>query len=202
MDKDLFHILILPAFALLTAFLLCNFHMAKKGKGLNAKEKKDMFIFFLIMVGVMGWFFFFHDEDVVFDCRKETSTCVYYHSTLANKQLREAKRYDISDARTVRIDERRHRSRHGYYGRKYYKVVITANHGDIAIPFEFDFREDAEKQAAKFSKFLNSEKPRCVFKDLHAKNYAGLFFIIMGSVFTCMFSIIGLSILFSKRFST
>ncbi len=194
--SDLFFFLAAPGVLLLCLFFVCSHICAKKGRGLSAKAKKDLRIIPLIMLGVLAFFCFFKDRDMIFDCRKETMLCTYSRTTIANKTVRTAGTYDFSGAQHAAIERRYHRRGRSGYRESYYKVIIPAANETIEIPYEFSFKEDAEEQAVKFSKFLQSNAPRYVYKDIHQEESEGLFFVIMLSAFTIMFSVIGLVSLF------
>ena len=96
--SDLFFFLAAPGVFLLCLFFVCSHIRAKKGRGLSEKTKKELRIIPLIMLGVLAFFCFFKDRDMIFDCRKETMLCTYSRTTIANKTLRTAGTYDFSGA--------------------------------------------------------------------------------------------------------
>ena len=69
-------------------FILLLIYVRKKGLSFSRQEKNNFYGILIFSVLVAGWFVFFQDLDFIFDCRKETQHCHYYHSTSYNKKLR------------------------------------------------------------------------------------------------------------------
>lgn len=170
-------------------FLLLLIYMRRNGLAFTGQEKKSFVILTVLFFGATGFFFFFEDDDFVFRCGKDTQSCNYYHSTLYNKKIRHVRSYDLSGIKeTGIVPHKRSCGRH--CSRTVYRVVFNGENNSFEMPKDFDFKEDAEKQAARAAAFLQTDKPHYTYKDLK-KNDTGkdfilywlLFFLVLSSMY-------------------
>ncbi len=157
MPTTFLHILLVPLLVSWILFITLFILFKKKGLRLNEKQSWHFKALLISVVLVFGFFFFFKDQDFIFDCRRETQKCEYYHSTLADKELRPAGTFDISDVKNIEIRERYRRRKSGYKD-YYYKIAFVSADGGFEMPYDFSFRDDARDEAAKIGAFLEKDQ--------------------------------------------
>ena len=188
-----------PVAAVWGIFILLLVFAYKKGVSFTNKERNNFSGILIISVVVLGWFVFFKDLDFVFDCRKETQRCDYYHSTIYNKKLRQVRSYDLTGIKEVEIKTHiRHTGKHTT--KTVYRLEFKGENGRFEMPNDFDFKEDAQKQARRASVFLQTDKPYYVYKDMTPKGSDKVLFIIITLSLSMFFAIVGILTLLVKIF--
>lgn len=143
----------------------------------------------LTLFGVLAYRAVFEDQDFVFDCRRETHQCEYWHSTFTDKGLRLAKTYDISNATGVGINEHYHRKRSGYK-EYYYKVAVNTPEGGFEMPYEFSVADFAREEASKFAAFFAGQKKTYRYEEFKSAGSNELF-MILGIMFSFLAGLMG-----------
>lgn len=183
---------------LLSAFVACQIYFSRKGAGLTKKELSQLGLAGIVLFSVLAYICFFDPQSVVFECSKETKTCVYRYSTIADKTLRERKLYDFSAATGTQVQKRCRRKRSGYK-EYYYKAVVSAGKGSFDIPNEFTFRAEAEREAGRFSDFLRSDKETFLYENLKKEEEDTELLVLMSFLFTDALIFGGILVLIAKR---
>lgn len=148
----------LPPAGVVLLFVILSFTLGKKGIYLNGETRQTLKLIFLCFVGVSVWYIFFEDREMIFECRKKTMTCTYYHSTIADKTIRLVKAYDISNISGVKLTK--HTKRSGKYSRKtYYKIRFVTGEHSFEMPHEFDIESFAAEEGNKINRFLATPQP-------------------------------------------
>lgn len=167
--------LIVSWIAFITLFILFK----KKGLHLNKKQSWNFKGLIIAVVLVPVFLAVFSDYDFIFDCRRETQKCEYYHSTLLNKELRLAETFDFSGATHAEIKKHYHYRKSGYR-EAYYKVAFVSANSGFEMPHEFSFYGDAEDEAAKISSFLANDEDTYHYERLRSKEGNILLYIMIG----------------------
>ena len=162
-------------------FVLLLFYARRKGVSFTKSEKRTFFIVVSVLLAVSGGFAFFEDADFVFDCRKETRRCDYFHSTLSDRRVRLVRSYDLSGVDGAEIVSRR-RSCGRYCRKTVYRIRFRGRENGFEMPKDFDFKDDAEHQASKAAAFLQTDKPLYRFQDTLPDDAGKDLIVIMGSV--------------------
>ena len=173
-------ILLVPLIVSWIAFITLFILFKKKGLRLNEKQSWHFKALLISVVLVFGFISFFKDQDFIFDCRRETQKCEYYHSTLANKELRPAGTYDISDVKNIEIRERYHRRKSGYKD-YYYKIAFASADGGFEMPYDFSFRDDARDEAEKIASFLTNNEDVYHYERIRSNEGNLLMYFIIGT---------------------
>ena len=152
---------IIAGFSLIV-FLLHNYKR-KKGIFFPKHTILDLCLLAIIFIVVPIYQLGFSEKfgDFVFDCQKETQRCDHYYSTPNNEKLRLKKSYDLAGINNIELVTRVIKSKSGLFtsGEKYYLKFYGAS-DSFEMPREFILREEAEKQAGRIAKFLNTRKSR------------------------------------------
>ncbi|MBO4644638.1 MAG: hypothetical protein J5716_08545 [Alphaproteobacteria bacterium] len=180
---------------ILSWILFITLYVLFKRKGLRLNEKQSFNFKGLLcaVVLVFGFFFFFKDQDFIFDCRHDTQKCQYYRSTMANKKLKSAGTYDISGVKNIEIREHYYWRKPGYK-KHYYKIAFVSADGGFEMPYDFSFRDNAKDEAAKISLFLDKNQDAYHYELIRSDN-GNLLLYIMLEIFAEIISVAG-SILF------
>ena len=150
-------------------FILLLLFMRRKGLTFTKAEKKSFFFVILIFFVGTGYFFFFEDADFIFRCGKDTQRCDYYHSTHYNKNIRLARSFDLSGIKEAGIVPHK-RSCGRHCSKTVYRIVFNGENNSFEMPKDFDFKEDAERQAARAAAFLQTDKPYYAYKEITPNN--------------------------------
>ena len=190
-----------PVAAIWGIFVLLLIYARKKGLTFTREEKKSFLLLLLVFLGVFGWFVFFEDVNFIFDCRKETRRCDYYHSTIYNKKLRLAQSYDLTGINAVEI--KTHKRRNGKYTTKtVYRIRFSGKDGGFEMPKDF-LKEDAQKQAARAVSFvLTGISPRYVFKETVSDGSEKNLIVVIGLSISMIFAMIGVLTIGIKIFQS
>ena len=108
--------------------------------------------FFIVTLLLAVYLYFFDDRSMVFECSKETMTCVYSRSTEYDKTMRVAKIYDISRIRYTRTKRHKHRRRSTYYTIDFH----TDQKLEFSMPVHFSTDHQAQNEADRFNFFLTT----------------------------------------------
>ncbi|MBR1776976.1 MAG: hypothetical protein IJ752_00110 [Alphaproteobacteria bacterium] len=168
----------------------------KKGLRLNEKQSWRFKGLIISVALVFGFFFFFKDQDFIFDCRHDTQKCEYYHSTMANKKLRLAGTYDISDVTNIEIKEHYRRRKSGYKD-YFYKIAFVSSNDEFEMPYDFSFRDNARDEAAKISAFLTKNQDVYHYERIRSEEGNFLLYFMLG-FFAEIIAVAG-SVLFGFR---
>lgn len=179
MPTTFLHILLVPLIVSWIVFITLFILFKKKGLRLNEKQSWHFKALLISVVLVFGFFFFFKDQDFIFDCRRETQKCEYYHSTLADKELRPAGTYDISNVKNIEIRERYHRRKSGYKD-YYYKIAFVSADGGFEMPYDFSFRDDARDEAEKIASFLTNNEDVYHYERIRSNEGNFLLYFMIG----------------------
>lgn len=166
-------------------FFLCR----KKHIRMTHQQRWYLMAVMITLFGVLAYCAVFEDQDFIFDCRRETHQCEYWHSTFTDKKLRLAKTYDISKATGVNVSEHYHRRRSGYRD-YYYKVAINTPEGGFEMPYEFSVADFAREEASKFAAFFAGQKPSYRYEKFRSGN-ANELFTILGFMFSFLTGLTG-----------
>ena len=173
-------------------FILLLLFMRRQGLTFTKEEKKSFFFIILIFFGGVGYFFFFEDADFIFRCGKDTQRCDYHHSTHYNKNIRLARSFDLSGIKEAGIVPRK-RSCGRHCSKTVYRIVFNGENNSFEMPKDFDFKEDAERQAARAAAFLQTDKPYYAYKEItpnNTKNYSIILLPLFLSVILSMFGLL------------
>ena len=162
-------ILLVPLIVSWIAFITLFILFKKKGLRLNKKQSWNFKGLIIAVVLVPVFFAVFSDYDFIFDCRRETKKCEYYHSTLVNKELRLAETFDFSGAMHAEVKKHYHYRKSGYR-EAYYKIAFVSPDGGFEMPYEFSFYGDAEDEAEKIGSFLANREDAYHYERLRSEN--------------------------------
>lgn len=114
---------------------------------------------------IMGWVYFFEDKQTIFECRKPSLTCVYYHSTIADPKLRFVRSYDLNSLQHIELKtEKRRKGK--YSTRNVYKIVFHSETAQDEFPETFDIEDWAQEEIGKINRFLqDGKKQRYVYRE-------------------------------------
>lgn len=142
---------------LATVFFTVLYFFRKKELHFEKKTAGRLKLLLLTLLGAAAWFILFEDRDMIFECSADKTVCNYFHSTIADTEMRFVRSYDISGVRNVRMEQKTvYRSR----GRRktFYRIVFESGREAFNFPKKFDFREEAEQETAKLRKYLFSDQ--------------------------------------------
>ena len=130
--------------------------------GITGKAVKEYAIIYVVVVLLFsGWIFFFKDRSLYIECRQDTLTCSYYHTTQFNQRMRLVKNYDIS--RVSRAEVQKHYRRRGS---TYYTIRLTTDgEKGFNLPPHFGYSGAAKTEADRFGRFLAYKKDLYVYKE-------------------------------------
>lgn len=120
-------------------------------------------------VAALGHFTFFKDKQVVFECRKPSLNCAYYHSTIADPELRFVRSYDLKGLKSVELRTKKHRNRPFISG-KFYKIVFHLEKEPANFPETFEIEDRAKKEIADFNRFLETDEQSYVYQRGNEEN--------------------------------
>lgn len=190
-----------PVAAVWVVFILLLIYARKKGLSFTRQEKRSFFGILIISLPILGWFVFFEDLDFTFDCRKDTQTCTYFHSTIYNPNLRPVRSYDLTGIReTGIVPHKRSCGRH--CTKTVYRVKFSGENYSFEMPKDFTFTDDARKQAGRAASFLQTDKPRYFYKDMAGKGADKDLFIIITASLSMFVAMIGLITVAIKIFQS
>lgn len=113
---------------------------------------------------VMGCVYFFEDKQTVFECRKPSLTCVYYHSTIADPKLRFVRSFNLNDLKEIELKTEKRRS--GKYStREVYKIVFHSETAQDEFPKTFGIESWAKEEIGKINRFLQTDRQRYVYRE-------------------------------------
>ena len=143
------------AFFIVEAALYRYVKTKRNGKTgrLNKKIKEYLIIYAVVMLLFTGWLFFFEDRAVFLECRQDTLSCSYFHTTQFNKEMRPAGTYDIS--RVIHAQVKKHYKRRGA---SYYTVLLKEEENAFELPPHYGYSGAAQKEAERFNRFLQDKK--------------------------------------------
>ena len=197
--NDFVSIFTVPVAVVWGIFALLSIYACKKGLSFTRLEKRSFAVVLIVLASVLGCFFFFEETGFVFSCRKSTQRCDYFHSTLYNQKLRLKHSYDLTDMTQIEIVP--HKRSCGRYCRKtVYRIRFHGNGDGFEMPKDFDLKEDAEEQASKAADFIQTDKPRYVYKDIMPDGAGKNLMIVMVSVMSMVFALNGVFTLLIKLF--
>lgn len=160
MNTFTFMIMLFPFIPIGIAALFCL-----KLKGEKRKEAFSRFKLVLAcFVAVLGWFYFFEDKQLIFECAKETARCDYYHSTIADPELRFVKSYDFTKWTNIELQSFKRRSGR-YSSTTRYKIVFHSGTEQEEFPATFSIKEWAEEEIGKINRFLKTDRKRYVYEE-------------------------------------
>lgn len=193
MENSFASFLILPVICIYAIFFVLLYLFKKKGGVFPDNVKSRIKYLILAFLAVGAWQIFFEDSKIAVTCDAETKVCSYYRSTIANKELRFVRTYDLSETVGVSVEKHKHYSGRGRSD-TYYKIVFENGDGGIDFPKTFSFESDAAREAEKIRRFLSGEK----------KNYGyfyerggsdGEFLSLMGLTFLMIAGIVGAAVI-------
>ena len=197
--NDLYVIFLTPVFIIWGIFILLLVYAHQKRLYFSKKEKRSFVIILFLIVAVLGFFVFFEDLDFLFDCRKETGRCDYYHSTIYNKELRFARSFDLNGITDVEIITRGRRCGRACT-KTVFRLVFKGERDSFEMPKDFDFMEDARDQAGKAAAFLKTDKSRFLYKKIMPENADTELFIFLGAMLSSILAFVGIFTILVKRF--
>lgn len=182
-------------FALLTLFFILSdvflFGIFKRKKTPRYMKFKNEFFgqtAFMVplLLLTMMYSYFIADREVLFECDKETMLCVYSRSTEYDKTMRVSEKNDLSSVTHASV------SRHIRSRRSRSYTVDLKGKKKFKIPHSFSHSYDAETEAEKFNRFLNSDQKKYEFMvlapDFSFGRGAGVVaFLLLGVMFVSFF---------------
>lgn len=154
-------------------------------KGVSKQLRKKIKEYFVIYIGItavlLGWIFFFEEQSCYLECQKDTMSCRYFHTTYFNKKSRLAGTYDIS--RVLYAKPQKHYRRRGA---SYYTVKLIEEENGFDLPPHHSYSGGAEKETARFNKFLRNDIKLYTFR----KNPSSDSFGSVAGFMTCLLAII------------
>lgn len=180
-------------------FILLLIYARKKGLSFSRQEKNNFYGILIFSVLVAGWFVFFQDLDFIFDCRKETQRCHYYHSTIYNKKMRLHRSYDLTGIREVEVVSRK-RSCGRYCTKTVYRIKFKGENSSFEMAKDFDSRKLAQKQAARATTFLQTDKPYYIYKNLMPERAGHDLFFLIAAALSMVYAFVGILVLLVKIF--
>lgn len=200
MDDFIIAIFLPISFFLWLIFFFLRYYMHKKKLSLKKEEKRSICILLTASLCFMFYIIFFEDVDFVFDCRKETQSCHYYHSTIYNRELSLVKSYDLTAVNEIKILTRKRKSGR-YSSRTVYRLEFSGPFESFEMPKDFNFKDDAEEQAGRIARFLQTGTPRYVYKDITPKDYKHFPLIMLVWIISSIVATSGIFIMLGKLFS-
>lgn len=180
--------IIAPLAVLTAAFFTVFYFFKKKGLRFDSEVSGRLKLLSLAFLGVAVWFIVFEDRDMIFECSADKTVCNYFHSTIADTNMRFVRSYDISDLRDVRTQKQT--SYRGRGRRKtFYRIVFETPEETFDFPKNFDFREEAEQETARLRAYLFSERPAYRYIEQKAGSDT-VFLVLMGGMFLLIFGMI------------
>ena len=161
-------------------------------RSFSKKEKTNLSLILLMSVFASIWFVFFEDQEMIFDCRRDTQKCEYYHSTLYDKQVRLARSYDLSDVKDATVSS--YSTRSG----KYYKIGFETPTGRFEIPDRFYCNIEIDRHLSEIRSFLKGERPGYIYKKPYDPASEYDFIILIALVSLAMAAVAGIGIIFSR----
>ena len=197
--NELYRIFLTPVLIIWGIFILLLIYAHHKGLSFTAAERRNFLFVFCTIIAVLGGFALFKDLDFLFECRKETGRCDYYHSTIYNKELRLVRSYDLNGITDVEVVSRRRRC--GKTCTKtVFRLVFKGENNSFEMPKDFDYQEDVREQAGKVVSFIKTNKRRFLYKDITSENADIELFIILSATLSMILPVIGIFTLLAKRF--
>jgi hypothetical protein len=162
------------------AFFTVLHFFRKKGLHFEKETSGRLKLLLLVALGAVVWFIVAEDWEMIFECSEDKTVCNYFHSTIANTEMRFVRSYDISGVRNVRMEEKTvYRSR----GRRntFYRIVFESGRDTFDFPKTFNFQEDAEQEIAKLRKYLFSDQTAYRYIE---RSYGSntLFLVLIGGI--------------------
>ena len=105
----------------------------------------------LCFICVLAKILFYDDNQTIFQCHKDTLQCSYSRSTIADPQVRFVRTYNFRNLTQIELRTLKHKRRHVCY-----EIVFHSNSSKSIFPYEFDFKEKAEKEINKIKQFLTT----------------------------------------------
>lgn len=156
---------------------LYRYSGAKRGgdAGKTGKAVKEYIIIYVVIVLLFaGWVFFFKDRSLYIECRQDTLTCSYFHTTQFNKNMRLVKNYDISRVSHAQV-KKHYRKR----GTTYYTVLLSEDgENGFLLPPHFGYSDAAKTEADRFNRFLAYKKDFYIYKELPSGDFPELVLFI------------------------
>lgn len=152
-----------PLIIAVVAILVALFSLSKN-KSPEARAKTVSSLKWLVFAFAVatGAFCFFRDKATFFECRKDSSECVYYRSTIFNPEMRFEKTIPLADGSTAVVKKIRHHRRYSTYYE--YKIALKTGNGEFALPMDFGSVEEwAKTEETRLNRFLAGKSDRYVY---------------------------------------
>lgn len=172
----------------------------KKGLSLPKETKSQLKLVILAFLGIGVYSYYFSDNDIVFICRKDTMQCEYYHSTLADTELRFVESYPIS-AETRASSRKKTVYRGRGRSRSYYQTIFQTGEQSFPLPKDFSWEEDAVKQAGRFNTFISSDRRFYKYAEQHDEQENTETIVIFAFIFSIIIAFIFLILMLIQLFS-